>query len=242
MDSGQSTVDALPLSSHTGMHTPPNCDRISLRKKRRPNVQYVHNKLICESCTPISSLHLSIQLFLFLHSTMSRRSTRIGKRPFYCHKDRGSWASVSLSFDHSFFRHIHVLTSPHLQTLASTVIPVATSVASLKTKSTAASTSPVVKRRAVEKDSEVAPKAATPAKKVKKAKAEPLPEPEDDGLTRCIWANSTRYPLMQKYHDEEWCIPGGFDRTNRYLFEMLILEGKATEQHLASIRIGKKEK
>ncbi|KFH71511.1 hypothetical protein MVEG_01810 [Podila verticillata NRRL 6337] len=108
--------------------------------------------------------------------------------------------------------------------IASTVIPAATSVVSSKTKSTAASTSsPASKRRAVEKDSE-APK-ATPVKMVKKAKAEPTPEPEDDGLTRCIWANSSRYPLLQKYHDEEWCVPGGFDRSNRYLFELLILEG-----------------
>ncbi|KAG0200369.1 hypothetical protein BGX28_006542 [Mortierella sp. GBA30] len=48
---------------------------------------------------------------------------------------------------------------------------------------------------------------------------------EDDGLGRCTWAASSRYPLLQKYHDTEWCIPGGFDRTNRYLFEMIILEG-----------------
>ncbi|KAF9420188.1 hypothetical protein BGZ94_009198 [Podila epigama] len=63
------------------------------------------------------------------------------------------------------------------------------------------------------------------AKKVAPAEAT-LPEVEsNDGLTRCLWANNSKYPLLQKYHDEEWCIPGGFDRSNRYLFEMLILEG-----------------
>ncbi|KAG0011731.1 hypothetical protein BGZ81_002014 [Podila clonocystis] len=108
--------------------------------------------------------------------------------------------------------------------IASTIIPASTSVVSSKAKSPAASTpSPTVKRRLVEKDG-VVPKATAPAKKSKKV-IEPTPEPEDDGLSRCIWANSSKYPLLQKYHDEEWCISGGFDRTNRYLFEMLILEG-----------------
>ncbi|KAF9274190.1 hypothetical protein BGZ68_000875 [Mortierella alpina] len=68
----------------------------------------------------------------------------------------------------------------------------------------------------------------TPKLKKKRAAAkEPtVPEPlPDDGLGRCQWAASTRYPLLQKYHDTEWCIPGGFDRSNRYLFEMIILEG-----------------
>ncbi|KAF9304486.1 hypothetical protein BGZ74_001446 [Mortierella antarctica] len=107
--------------------------------------------------------------------------------------------------------------------IASAVVPAATSVASTKAKSAAASTSsPAIKRSAVEKDSE-AYKYFVYVKKPKKA--EPALEPYDDGLSRCIWANSSRYPLLQKYHDEEWCIPGGFDRTNRYLFEMLILEG-----------------
>ncbi|KAG0328627.1 hypothetical protein BG000_000368 [Podila horticola] len=108
--------------------------------------------------------------------------------------------------------------------IASTVVPAATSVAASKVKSAVASApSPAVKRRAAKKDSD-APKAVTPAKKSKKITG-PAPEPEDDGLSRCIWASSSKYPLLQKYHDEEWCIPGGFDRSNRYLFEMLILEG-----------------
>ncbi|KAF9437220.1 hypothetical protein BGZ76_001563 [Entomortierella beljakovae] len=47
----------------------------------------------------------------------------------------------------------------------------------------------------------------------------------DDGKTRCTWAANSRYPLLQQYHDTEWCIAGGFNRTNRYLFEMIILEG-----------------
>ncbi|KAI1318625.1 hypothetical protein EDD11_006126 [Mortierella claussenii] len=47
----------------------------------------------------------------------------------------------------------------------------------------------------------------------------------NDGKSRCIWAASAKYPLMQQYHDSEWCVPGGFNRTNRYLFEMIILEG-----------------
>ncbi|KAF9281989.1 hypothetical protein BGZ88_011261 [Linnemannia elongata] len=46
-----------------------------------------------------------------------------------------------------------------------------------------------------------------------------------DGKTRCIWADNPRYPLLQAYHDEEWNHPGGFNHTNRYLFELLILEG-----------------
>ncbi|KAG0014628.1 hypothetical protein BGZ82_001698 [Podila clonocystis] len=107
--------------------------------------------------------------------------------------------------------------------IASTIIPATTSVVSSKASTAASTPSPTVKRRAVEKDGK-APKATAPAKKSKKV-YEPRPEPEDDGLSRCIWANSTKYPLLQKYHDEEWCIPGGFDRTNRHLFEMLILEG-----------------
>ncbi|KAF9896324.1 hypothetical protein BX616_007679, partial [Lobosporangium transversale] len=48
---------------------------------------------------------------------------------------------------------------------------------------------------------------------------------ESDVKSRCTWAANTKYPLLQQYHDTEWCIPGGFNRTNRYLFEMLILEG-----------------
>jgi len=73
----------------------------------------------------------------------------------------------------------------------------------------------------------------TPNKKrkaiVHKEPDQPLPSlasiPVDDGKTRCIWANSPRYPLLQAYHDEEWNHPGGFDHSNRYLFELLILEG-----------------
>ncbi|KAG0055861.1 hypothetical protein BGZ83_007150 [Gryganskiella cystojenkinii] len=63
-----------------------------------------------------------------------------------------------------------------------------------------------------------------PVKK-QRVKKEKEPEPIDDGFTRCQWASSPRYPLLQQYHDKEWCVLGGFDRTNRYLFEMLILEG-----------------
>ncbi|KAG0290941.1 hypothetical protein BGZ98_003236, partial [Dissophora globulifera] len=58
-----------------------------------------------------------------------------------------------------------------------------------------------------------------------KKKAQDLEVVADDGKPRCIWAASSRYPLLQQYHDTEWCITGGFDRSNRYLFEMLILEG-----------------
>ncbi|KAF8935969.1 hypothetical protein BGZ47_009709 [Haplosporangium gracile] len=46
-----------------------------------------------------------------------------------------------------------------------------------------------------------------------------------DGKVRCIWADNPRYPLLQTYHDEEWNHPEGFNHTNRYLFELLILEG-----------------
>ncbi|CAO3563340.1 unnamed protein product [Mortierella alpina] len=68
----------------------------------------------------------------------------------------------------------------------------------------------------------------TPQAKKKRPAAKKPTVPEslpDDGLGRCQWASSTRYPLLQKYHDTEWSIPGGFDRSNRYLFEMIILEG-----------------
>ncbi|KAF9168238.1 hypothetical protein BGX21_010823 [Mortierella sp. AD011] len=59
----------------------------------------------------------------------------------------------------------------------------------------------------------------------RKAASELSPEPVNDGKGRCSWAASSRHPLLQQYHDTEWCISGGFNRTNRYLFEMLILEG-----------------
>src|SRR5258708_7182578 len=37
---------------------------------------------------------------------------------------------------------------------------------------------------------------------------------------RCPWAESS--PAMRKHHDEEWGVPSHEDR---YLFEMLVLEG-----------------
>ena len=40
-------------------------------------------------------------------------------------------------------------------------------------------------------------------------------------MKRCFWCNENN-PLYVKYHDEEWGVPR-FD--DRYLFEMLILEG-----------------
>ncbi|MFC3417914.1 DNA-3-methyladenine glycosylase I [Salinicoccus hispanicus] len=39
-------------------------------------------------------------------------------------------------------------------------------------------------------------------------------------MTQCLWPQSS--PLMQTYHDEEWCRPSYDDR---YIFEMLTLEG-----------------
>ena len=39
-------------------------------------------------------------------------------------------------------------------------------------------------------------------------------------MKRCQWAGED--PLMQQYHDREWCVPSGDDR---YIFEMLSLEG-----------------
>ncbi|KAF9093781.1 hypothetical protein BGX23_002938 [Mortierella sp. AD031] len=67
---------------------------------------------------------------------------------------------------------------------------------------------------------------STPKKKRKIAtKGEPESRILGDGKGRCIWADNPRYPLMQTYHDEEWNRPGGFNHTNRYLFELLILEG-----------------
>lgn len=39
-------------------------------------------------------------------------------------------------------------------------------------------------------------------------------------MDQCLWPQSSE--LMQAYHDEEWCRP---NRDDRYIFEMLILEG-----------------
>ncbi|WP_017547761.1 DNA-3-methyladenine glycosylase I [Salinicoccus carnicancri] len=39
-------------------------------------------------------------------------------------------------------------------------------------------------------------------------------------MKRCQWAGED--PLMQQYHDREWCVPS---RDDRYIFEMLSLEG-----------------
>jgi DNA-3-methyladenine glycosylase I len=66
---------------------------------------------------------------------------------------------------------------------------------------------------------------AAPKKKRKTASKEPESPLQGDGKTRCIWADNPRYPLLQAYHDEEWNHPAGFNHTNRYLFELLILEG-----------------
>ncbi|KAG0233201.1 hypothetical protein BGW41_001602 [Actinomortierella wolfii] len=48
---------------------------------------------------------------------------------------------------------------------------------------------------------------------------------QGDGRPRCSWASNPANIPMQVYHDTEWAVKGGFNRTNRYLFEMLILEG-----------------
>jgi DNA-3-methyladenine glycosylase I len=61
-------------------------------------------------------------------------------------------------------------------------------------------------------------------RKVASAKEEDSPL-QGDNKTRCSWADNPRYPLLQTYHDEEWNHPDGFNHTNRYLFELLILEG-----------------
>ncbi|MGK7377352.1 DNA-3-methyladenine glycosylase I [Planococcus sp. 1R117A] len=39
-------------------------------------------------------------------------------------------------------------------------------------------------------------------------------------MTQCLWPQSSE--MMQAYHDEEWCRP---NRDDRYIFEMLSLEG-----------------
>ncbi|KAG0379374.1 hypothetical protein BGX24_000718 [Mortierella sp. AD032] len=65
----------------------------------------------------------------------------------------------------------------------------------------------------------------TSPKKKQKATTKEEPPLLSDGKSRCNWANNPRYPLLQVYHDEEWNHPTGFDHTNRYLFELLILEG-----------------
>jgi hypothetical protein len=51
----------------------------------------------------------------------------------------------------------------------------------------------------------------------------PVPEvqlPEAGGLARCDWAEGS--DAMRAYHDDEWGRPS---RDDRYLFEMLLLEG-----------------
>ncbi|KAF9578811.1 hypothetical protein BGW38_005221 [Lunasporangiospora selenospora] len=63
------------------------------------------------------------------------------------------------------------------------------------------------------------------SKKKSSASEQQQPEFQDDGKVRCSWAANPKYPLLQQYHDHEWCTQGGFDRSNRHLFEMLILEG-----------------
>lgn len=40
-----------------------------------------------------------------------------------------------------------------------------------------------------------------------------------DNVTRCVWAKD---PINHYYHDNEWCVENHDDR---YIFEMLILEG-----------------
>ncbi|KAG0264594.1 hypothetical protein DFQ27_001115 [Actinomortierella ambigua] len=55
--------------------------------------------------------------------------------------------------------------------------------------------------------------------------AEVAKNPAGDGRARCPWAAKQNNPKDTVYHDSEWAIEGGFDRSNRYLFEMLILEG-----------------
>lgn len=49
-------------------------------------------------------------------------------------------------------------------------------------------------------------------------------------MKRCDWANKN--PLETKYHDEEWGVPSYDDR---YLFEMLILEGAQSGLSWATI-------
>ncbi|KAK3815928.1 MAG: Methyladenine glycosylase-domain-containing protein [Linnemannia elongata] len=76
-------------------------------------------------------------------------------------------------------------------------------------------------------NNEGAPEGTAPKKKRKVAATAKEPELSllGDGKTRCIWADNPRYPLLQAYHDEEWNHSEGFNHTNRYLFELLILEG-----------------
>ncbi|KAF9549716.1 hypothetical protein EC957_002780 [Mortierella hygrophila] len=74
-------------------------------------------------------------------------------------------------------------------------------------------------------DSTTAEAAPKKKRKVAATTKEPKPPLLGDGKTRCIWADDPRYPLMQAYHDEEWNHHEGFNHTNRYLFELLILEG-----------------
>lgn len=85
---------------------------------------------------------------------------------------------------------------------------------------------PTTIRGSVSVDTDVNANPSRKKRKVSPAKDKGEPEPVGDGKGRCTWASNPRYPLLQQYHDTEWCMSGGFNRTNRYLFEMIILEGK----------------
>ena len=58
---------------------------------------------------------------------------------------------------------------------------------------------------------------------------------DTDAPVRCAWADSS--DVMRRYHDEEWGVPS---RDDRYLFEMLILEGAQAGLSWSTI-LGKRE-
>ncbi|KAF9204749.1 hypothetical protein BGZ49_004933 [Haplosporangium sp. Z 27] len=112
--------------------------------------------------------------------------------------------------------------------LANIIVPLTTPIKAKQTKPATAVPTEESKIESTEKNKEKAKRTSSQSQEVtpiKKRKAAPLPAPVDDGKGRCFWAANPQYPLLQKYHDTEWCVPGGFNRTNRYLFEMIILEG-----------------
>jgi DNA-3-methyladenine glycosylase I len=50
----------------------------------------------------------------------------------------------------------------------------------------------------------------------------PTSPPISSDLQRCAWSSVANDPLYLAYHDEEWGVPS---RDDRYLFELLVLEG-----------------
>lgn len=129
----------------------------------------------------------------------------------------------------SFQQTNRVLAAAILAPSAPIGVTAATNKATKTNKSVRAASKTTDDKENNDSSNEDPPAEAAPKKKRKvvttKTTKEPEPPLQGDGKIRCIWADNPRYPLLQAYHDEEWNHPDGFNRTNRYLFELIILEG-----------------